>query len=206
MQNAIILIFKVLKLLKVKFLEPLDWLMGCFIFYINGVQFSNFKNYGRPKVNVGLGGKFFIGKNFRSNNREMSNSIGRFNACSLMVGKKGVLIIGNNVGMSSTAIVCNEKIEIGDNVKLGGNVVIYDTDFHSLDFRERMNRELDTTGTKTKPVIIGKNAFIGAHSTILKGVTIGDNAIVGACSVVTKNIPANEIWAGNPARFIKNIM
>ena len=40
---------------------------------------------------------------------------------------------------------------------------------------------------------------------MLKGVVIGENSIVGACSVVTKNIPENQIWAGNPARFIKSV-
>ena len=54
-------------------------------------------------------------------------------------------------------------------------------------------------------MIIEDNVFIGAHSTILKGVTIGQNSIIGACSVVTKNIPPNEIWAGNPAKFIKKL-
>lgn len=54
-------------------------------------------------------------------------------------------------------------------------------------------------------VCISENAFIGAHSTILKGVTIGTNSIVGACSVVTKDIPSNEVWAGNPARFIRTV-
>lgn len=57
---------------------------------------------------------------------------------------------------------------------------------------------------KMENVKIENNVFIGAHTTILKGVTIGSNAIIGACSVITKDIPANEIWAGNPARFIKN--
>ena len=47
--------------------------------------------------------------------------------------------------------------------------------------------------------------FIGAHSTILKVVTIGENSIIGAGSVISKSIPANEIWAGNPVKFIKNI-
>ena len=52
---------------------------------------------------------------------------------------------------------------------------------------------------------IKDNAFIGSHSTILKGVTIGENAVIGACSLVSKDIPANEIWAGNPIKFIKKI-
>ena len=106
--------------------------------------------------------------------------------------------------LSSTAIVWHDQIEIGDNVNLGGNVVLYDTDFHSLDSKDRINRQEDIRGTKTKPVKIGNNVFVGAHSTILKGVSIGDNAMIGACSVVTKNVPENEIWAGNPAKFIKN--
>ena len=54
-------------------------------------------------------------------------------------------------------------------------------------------------------MIIEDNVFIGAHSTILKGVRISKNSIVGACSVVSKNIPPNEIWAGNPIKFIKKI-
>ena len=53
--------------------------------------------------------------------------------------------------------------------------------------------------------MIKDNAFIGAHSIILKGVTIGENSIIGAGSVVTKSVPDNQIWAGNPARFIRNI-
>ena len=57
----------------------------------------------------------------------------------------------------------------------------------------------------TKPVRIGEDVFIGAHSIILKGVTIGDRSIVGAGSVVTKAIPADEVWAGNPARCIRRI-
>jgi acetyltransferase-like isoleucine patch superfamily enzyme len=204
-QKIIVLLFKVFRLVKVKFLEPVDWLMSYLIFYVNGVQFSSFKNYGWPKVNVSRDGKCVIGHSFRSNNREMANPIGRFHACSLIVGRKGVLIVGNNVGMSSTAIVCHDKIEIGDNVNLGGNVVIYDTDFHSLNPKDRLIHSVDILNARTKPIKIGNNVFVGAHSTILKGSTIGDNTIIGACSVVTRDIPANEIWAGNPARKIRNI-
>jgi len=56
-----------------------------------------------------------------------------------------------------------------------------------------------------KPVIIEDNVFIGAHSLILKGVIIGENSIIGAGSVVTKSIPANQIWGGNPSKFIRNL-
>ena len=52
-------------------------------------------------------------------------------------------------------------------------------------------------------VLIKENAFIGCNSVICKSVTIGRNAIVGASSVITKDIPDNEVWAGNPARFIR---
>lgn len=52
-------------------------------------------------------------------------------------------------------------------------------------------------------VVIKKGAYIGANTVICKPVTIGEGAIIGASSVVTKDIPPFEIWAGNPARFIK---
>lgn len=52
-------------------------------------------------------------------------------------------------------------------------------------------------------VCIGKRAYIGMNVLIVKPVTIGDDAVVGAGSVVTKDIPTGEVWAGNPARFIK---
>ena len=62
---------------------------------------------------------------------------------------------------------------------------------------------LDFVNKKNAPIIVKDNVFIGANATLLKGITIGENTIIGACSVVTKNVPANQIWAGNPAKFIK---
>lgn len=52
-------------------------------------------------------------------------------------------------------------------------------------------------------VHIKPNAHIGANTIICKPVTIGENAVVGAGSIVTKDIPDNEVWAGNPARYIR---
>ncbi len=161
---------------------------------------------GIPLIRVGRkGGKFSIGNNFRMNNGKRYNQIGRQQSCYFIVFDKAFLEIGNNVGISGTAIICSNKIKICDNVKIGGNVVIYDTDFHSLDYRARTKTYEDRSLIKTSPVTIGKNVFIGAHSIILKGVTIGDNSVIGAGSVVSKNIPENEVWGGNPAIFIKKI-
>lgn len=52
-------------------------------------------------------------------------------------------------------------------------------------------------------VHIKKCAYLGMNTLIVKPVTIGENSIIGAGSVITKNVPDNEVWAGNPARFIK---
>lgn len=52
-------------------------------------------------------------------------------------------------------------------------------------------------------VIIGKRAFIGAHTVICNAVTIGDEAVVAAGSIVTHDIPPGEIWGGCPAKFIR---
>jgi len=106
--------------------------------------------------------------------------------------------------MSSTALVAAQSIEIGNGVKIGGGVCIYDTDFHSLNPCSRQNPELDRKEARSAPVKIGNHVFIGARSMILKGVHIGDNSIVGAGSVVSKDIPPNEIWAGNPARKLRS--
>jgi len=205
LQKCFTLFLKVCKRLKVITLTPIDKFITIITFYGNGVKFSNFHTFGIPKINVSLGGRFRIGTNFKMNNREMANPIGRFNKCSFIIEKNGLLTIGDNVGMSSTAIVCHNSIEIGDNVKIGGNVVVYDTDFHSLNSEDRLKRAKDLENTNTKPIKIDKNAFIGAHSTILKGVTIGENSIIGACSVVTKNIPDNQVWGGSPAKFIAKL-
>lgn len=175
------------------------------IMKLNGVIIGKgFKSRGIPIVDISLYGSFCIGKNFTMNNGYRYNKIGRQQKCFFIVGKKGQLIIGNNVGISSTALICDKKIEIGDFVKIGGNVVIYDTDFHALDPELRRYTELECNINKQE-VIISNNVFIGAHSTILKGVHIGKNSIIGAGSVVTKSIPENEIWAGNPVKFIRKI-
>lgn len=78
------------------------------------------------------------------------------------------------------------ELAIGDNVKIGACVLITDTDAHPMDY---MARRTSNEGTKSAPIVIEDDVWVGAHSIILKGVTIGARSIIGAGSVVTKNIP-----------------
>ena len=56
----------------------------------------------------------------------------------------------------------------------------------------------------SKSIFIGDHVWLGQSATILKGTEIDSGSIVGAASVVSgKKIPSNQIWAGNPVRFIK---
>jgi acetyltransferase-like isoleucine patch superfamily enzyme len=144
-----------------------------------------------------------IGTNVRINSSESSNPIGGMTFAMFAAYGDGKITIGNNVGMSNCAIVCRGSVTIEENVKIGGNVKIYDTDFHALDYDSRNNNDSDIGAVK--PIKIKKGAFIGAHSIILKGVIIGEKSIIGAGSVVTKSIPDGEIWAGNPAIFVRKI-
>ena len=148
-------------------------------------------------------GRIEVGDRLRVNSGERYNRIGREQRCLWRVGDGALLQIGHAVGMSGTAIVCFCEVEIGDRTMIGGGTVIYDTDFHALDPHDRKDSVTDRLKRKSAPVHIGQDVFIGAHATILKGVTIGDRAIVGAGAVVTHDIPAGEVWAGNPARPIK---
>lgn len=117
----------------------------------------------------------------------------------------GVLAIGDNSGISNTAITVAESVNIGKYVFIGAGCKIYDTDFHPIDAEFRYGSNADISKTKIKPIVIEDGAFIGGHTIVLKGTHIGENAVIGAGSVVAGNIPANEVWAGNPARFIRHI-
>lgn len=181
-----------------------DLMLSEWLLIGNNVDHHSFHTKGVPYIMVARGGKFSIGENFAMNNSIKGNPIGCYERCTFFVDRGAVLTIGDNVGMSQAALVCHKSITIGDNVKIGGGVCIYDTDFHSLDPIMRRSSE-DLKNRAEKPVVIGNDVFIGAKSIILKGVTIGENSVIGAGSVVTKTVPANQIWAGNPAKFIRNI-
>lgn len=198
------IIYKVIRKIYHLTVAPIGKIYAHLLFIGNDITYYNFRTNGVPYVMVARGGKCIIGKNFVMNNGIKGNPIGSYRRCTFFVDRNAELIIGDNVGISQTALISHKSIRIGNNVKIGGGVCIYDTDFHSLDPEVRKSKD-DMKNRAEKPVLIKDNAFIGAHSIILKGVTIGENSIIGAGSVVTKSVPDNQIWAGNPAKFIRNI-
>lgn len=91
------------------------------------------------------------------------------------------------------------NVRIDENVSIGWDLLIIG---HNHDYNKKFKKLIKGY------VHIKEGAWIGSRCTILQGNTIGENAILGAGSVLTKSIPANEIWAGNPAKKIgtrKNI-
>jgi acetyltransferase-like isoleucine patch superfamily enzyme len=104
------------------------------------------------------------------------------------------VVIGNNVTVKC-GVYLFDGMRIDDNVFIGPNATfVNDNHVRSKQYPENF-----------LVITLKKNASIGANATILGGITIGENAMIGAGSVVTKDVPDNELWIGNPARFLKKI-
>ncbi|GAB4024782.1 DapH/DapD/GlmU-related protein [Spirosoma koreense] len=88
-------------------------------------------------------------------------------------------------------------ITIEDDVKIGPRVNLT-TENHPLDPSERKTLLI-------KPILIGRNAWIGAGATLLPGVTVGENAVVAAGAVVSRDVPPNTVVAGVPAKVVKTL-
>lgn len=157
----------------------------------------------RGKIFIHGDGNITFGDDVNIISTPYINPIGGNSHAYFQADRGGKINIGSRVGMTAPAITAYSSVIIEDDVLLGRSVSIYDTDFHSLDFISR-SAKVDTN-IKTLPVKLCKGVFIGAHTIILKGVTIGEMSVVGAGSVVTGNVPPGEVWAGNPARFIKKL-
>lgn len=106
--------------------------------------------------------------------------------------------IGKNVFINfDCTFLALGGIIIEDDVLIGPKVNLI-TENHPLNPKERK-------GLIAKPILIKKNAWIGANATILPGVTIGENAVIAAGAVVSKDVPDNTIVGGIPAKSIKEI-
>lgn len=121
------------------------------------------------------------------------NPIGYARKQGTKVGENCKFVTAPNLGSEPWLI------EIGNHVELSGYVTFITHDGSTWVFRdEEKYKDVIRYGK----IIIHDNCFIGMGSYIMPGVEIGENSIVGAGSIVTKSIPANSVYAGNPAHKI----
>jgi acetyltransferase-like isoleucine patch superfamily enzyme len=160
-------------------------------------------NYGKK-----LRGNLCIIKNqgkIEIGNKVFLNSFpdGELFKTGLLAHLTGSLIkIGDNCFLNGTVIHARETVIIGNNCMFGPGVVILDNDSHNTSIEPAVRRSGEIN---VIPVIIGNNVWVGMHSIIMKGVHIGDNSIIASGSVVTKDVPSNQLYGGNPAKFIKKL-
>jgi acetyltransferase-like isoleucine patch superfamily enzyme len=115
---------------------------------------------------------------------------------------EGSLTLGDNVTISSSANVraAGGRIVIGNNSGIAQHTVLL-ASTHSVT-PHAPYRDAPWDESKTG-VTIGNNVWIGAHCIVMPGVEIGDNSVIGAGSVVNRSVPANQVWAGYPARLAR---
>ncbi|RYC66587.1 DapH/DapD/GlmU-related protein [Spirosoma sordidisoli] len=104
--------------------------------------------------------------------------------------------LGKNVFINHTCSFLDiGRITIEDEVQIGPGVKLT-SENHSLDPADRKTVLL-------QPILIKRNAWIGAGATLLPGVTVGENAVVAAGAVVSRDVPPNTVVAGIPAKVVK---
>jgi len=106
--------------------------------------------------------------------------------------------IGKQVSIAAFVHIWGQGgIEIGDNTLIASHVAIT-----SLTHDTAAN--LFAESLIAKPVVIGRNVWIGSHAVILPGVRVGDGAVIGAGAVVNKDVSADSIVVGVPAKLLRN--
>lgn len=112
--------------------------------------------------------------------------------------------VGKNCKISSHTFIC-EGVSIGDGSFIGHGVMFINDNYpRAVNRLNRLETEADWAG-RFVATRLGRGVAIGSNATILGGVSIGDGSIIGAGSVVTKDVPARQIWAGNPARYLRKV-
>lgn len=139
-------------------------------------------NYsGKGQLKITKNGGLLLGKNVR-----IARNGGLF--------INARVTIGDNTYINPNLILIAQKgIEIGSDCAISWNVQILDTDLHSI----------KSNNSTSEPIKIGNKVWIGCNCIILKGVKIGDGAIIAAGSIITKDVKPNCLYAGSPAKLIK---
>ena len=127
---------------------------------------------------------------------DIDDTVRVFTPFNILYGTKTTVRKGSFVNFGCTFLALG-GITIEEGVFIAPHVVLA-SEYHPEDPVTRHS-------LLTKPIVIKKNAWIGANATILAGVTIGENAIVAAGAVVGKDVPDNTIVGGVPAKVIRMI-
>ncbi len=119
----------------------------------------------------------------------------------IVAAQKAVVKIGNSSKLGCRTIInAGADISIDRNCLIGANCSI-----NSSDHKIICNQDFSQSGYFHKPILIGKNSWIGTNVVVLPGVNIGEGVVVGASSIVTKDIPPNTVSAGIPSKVIRKI-
>lgn len=116
---------------------------------------------------------------------------------AIEVGPGAMLEIGARSFLNAgVEIVCHDQVRIGEHCRIGPRCVLADTNHHPVH---------EGGSVRVAPVRLGRNVWLGRGVIVLPGVTIGDHAVIAAGSVVFGDVPAREVWRGNPAAFVKPV-
>jgi acetyltransferase-like isoleucine patch superfamily enzyme len=189
-----------------KISNSFDWRWGRFKMQSHGISYGkNLIIKGDLYIKKGINSKADIGDNCCFKSGRGFNPLSRNIKSAIQIEEGASLIIGNNCGFSSVCLWAHISIVIGNNVNIGAETIVLDSDAHSLSFLDRRDFELDFKNRANKPIIIDDDALVGTRCIILKGVHIGARSIIGSGSVVVNDIPEDCVAAGNPARVIRRL-
>ncbi len=114
------------------------------------------------------------------------------------------VFIGRDVYIGPQVLLLADKgaeIHIGDKVMFGPQVKLIANDHR---FNDPLRPIRESGYVEKAGIWVGNDVWIGAGATVLKGVRVEDGAVIGAGSVVTRDVSSGEVWAGNPARKVKD--
>jgi len=161
---------------------------------------------GKTIIRTRYHGEIILGRGVILNSVPKTNLVGLNGPTILDTRGGGRISIGDFSGTSSVVMSSRSSITIGKYVKIGGNVRVFDHDFHALDPKARRDGMSDMKHVRTHPIVIEDDVFIGTNAIILKGTHIGARSIVAAGSIVFGlDIPPDSMVKGNPAEVVKRL-
>lgn len=152
--------------------------------------------FGGSDAIISNGGLIFL-------NKKLGGKLAFYGAAKFSEGirifnNSGTIVFGNNFSANKNCFIASDgKIEFGNNVLLGWNISIRDSDGHTVIYDGSPKENI-------KEVLIGSNVWICANVNILKGTYIGDNNIISYGSIVIGLKSQNNMLIGGyPAKAIR---